>query len=137
MDCVKGTSGESLRVMMLRLASGWTMVSSRGMGSASSCCQPSSTASTIDDSNRPAGLLTAPRPTRMPCSAEVLPWMAMGIPYCVYNQYCKRPGEILSGPFGKLLQRAQIGKQLHPQQRHSHRHGTTHQHGSNGTPPRR
>lgn len=63
MDWSKGISGDWLRVMMERAGSGCTVVASGGKGS-SRLPQPSSVATSRVDSNRPAGLATAPRPGR-------------------------------------------------------------------------
>lgn len=60
MDCSKGMSGESLRLMTLRACSASTRVAM--LCGVSSSNQPSCTASTEVALNRAAGLREAPRP---------------------------------------------------------------------------
>ncbi len=66
-DCVKGMSGESLREMMLRAASGRTSVAMES--GTDSWNQPSSTGAWVVVANRPAGLMVAPRPFNTPSMA--------------------------------------------------------------------
>ncbi|OAX61609.1 hypothetical protein A6R72_11295 [Xanthomonas translucens pv. graminis] len=63
-DCEKPTSGDWLRLMMLRAVSSRTCVRSRGAAnsSLSSGCQPSSSAWLMLRSKRPGRWLPAPRP---------------------------------------------------------------------------
>src|SRR5579883_1699395 len=73
-DWSKGTSGESFFAMMVRVLSRVTVVCTGGPersspSSPGTCAQPSSTARRLSASNRPAGLLMAPRPLRA-CSGR-------------------------------------------------------------------
>src|SRR5262245_15702968 len=87
MDWLNGMSGESLRVMMLFTCSSVTWVLSGG-SSSSWGSHPSSNASRADFSNRPSGLIPAPRPFRgSACLPEsVFRGMENGMQlYTVYN----------------------------------------------------
>src|SRR4051812_6718997 len=61
-DCVNGTSGETLREMIVFARSIVTCVLSAGSSSSGGVFQPSSIDSRATCSKRPSGLMAAPRP---------------------------------------------------------------------------
>src|SRR6516225_9451161 len=76
MERSKEISGESLRAMMVRVASTVTLVLNTGRSSR--LCQPSSKATWLNASKRPEALDWAPRPRRRPAAISACPTASGG-----------------------------------------------------------